>query len=130
MRRASPIRRERLAAADPGNSEWQRDLSVSHNRIGDVCRAQGNLAGALESYEAGLAIAERLAAADPGNAQWQMDLATSHVKLAEAGYSASDHYSAALAIVRTLQSSGRLAPVDAWKVQDLEERLEKTESTG
>ena len=55
-----PIR-ERLAAADPGNTEWQRDLSVSHNRIGDVRRAQGNLSGALESYEAGRAIAERLA---------------------------------------------------------------------
>jgi tetratricopeptide (TPR) repeat protein len=27
---------ERLAEADPGNAGWQRDLSVSHNKIGDV----------------------------------------------------------------------------------------------
>ena len=30
--------------------------------------AQGDLAGALEAYEAGLAIRQRLASADPGNA--------------------------------------------------------------
>jgi hypothetical protein len=38
----NPLRRrplaiaERLAKADPGNADWQRDLSVSHNTIGDV----------------------------------------------------------------------------------------------
>ena len=36
---------ERLAAADPGNAGWQRDLSVSHERIGDVLVAQGELRG-------------------------------------------------------------------------------------
>ena len=25
---------ERLAKADPGNAGWQRDLSVSHNKMG------------------------------------------------------------------------------------------------
>ena len=35
---------DRLAAADPGNAGWQRDLSVSWDRIGDVRVAQGDLA--------------------------------------------------------------------------------------
>jgi hypothetical protein len=26
----------RLAKADPGNAGWQRDLSVSYNKVGDV----------------------------------------------------------------------------------------------
>ena len=43
---------ERLAKADPGNAGWQRDLSVSHNKIGDVQRAQGNLPAALTSFQA------------------------------------------------------------------------------
>ena len=47
---------ERLAKADPGNAGWQRDLSVSHNKIGDVQQAQGDLAAALTSYQASLAI--------------------------------------------------------------------------
>ena len=42
--------RDRLAKADPGNAGWQRDLSVSYDRIGDVLVAQGNLPEALKSY--------------------------------------------------------------------------------
>jgi hypothetical protein len=68
---------ERLAQADPGNAGRQRDLSIPHERIGDVQRAQGDLAAALTSYQASLAIRERLAQADPGNAGWQRDLAVS-----------------------------------------------------
>jgi hypothetical protein len=34
---------DRLAKSDPGNAGWQRDLSVSYNKIGDVLVAQGNL---------------------------------------------------------------------------------------
>ena len=51
---ASLAIRERLARADPGNAGWQRDLSVSHERIGDVLVEQGNLTAALESYQADL----------------------------------------------------------------------------
>ena len=54
---------ERLAQADPGNAGWQRDLSVSYDRIGDVLEAQGNLPEALKSFRDGLAIRERLASA-------------------------------------------------------------------
>jgi len=32
---------ERLAEADPTNTERQRDLSISHNRLGDLTRAAG-----------------------------------------------------------------------------------------
>ncbi len=74
---------ERLAKADPGNAGWQRDLSVSHDRIGDVLRAQGNLPAALDAFNASLAIAERLAKADPGNAGWQADLAASHGRIGQ-----------------------------------------------
>ena len=68
---------ERLAKSDPGNAGWQRDLSVSYDKVGDVQVAQGDLAGALKSYRDSLAIAERLAKSDPGNAGWQRDLSVS-----------------------------------------------------
>ena len=75
---------ERLAAADPGNAEWQRDLSVSHNMIGYVLGTQGDQ-GAVPrpSFRAGLDISQRLAAADPGNAEWQRDLSVSHNKIGD-----------------------------------------------
>ena len=44
--------------------------------------AQGDLAAALTSYRASLAIRERLAAADPGNAGRQRDLALSFGRVA------------------------------------------------
>ena len=55
------------AAADPANTQWQRDLSVSHNKLGDVAVAAGDLAAARTAYQASLDIAARLAAADPAN---------------------------------------------------------------
>ena len=75
---------DRLAQADPGNAGWQRDLSVSYDRVGDVLVAQGNLPEALKSYRDDLAIADRLAKLDPGNAGWQRDLSVSYAKLAVA----------------------------------------------
>ena len=62
--RTSPKR----AGADPGNAGWQRDLSVSWDRLGEVRQSQGDLAGALAAYEASHAIAE-LGAVGPGQRQ-------------------------------------------------------------
>jgi hypothetical protein len=63
-----------LAAADPANTGWQRDLSVGHNKLGDVASAAGDLAAARAAYQASLDIAVELAAADPANTGWQRDL--------------------------------------------------------
>jgi hypothetical protein len=74
---------DRLAKADAGNAGWQRDLSVSYNKIGDVLKDQGNLPEALKSVRDGLAIADRLAKADAGNAGWQRDLSVSYNKIGD-----------------------------------------------
>ena len=65
---------ERLAAADPANTGWQRDLSVSRNKLGDVAADAGDLTAARDHYQAALDIRVTLAAADPANTQWQRDL--------------------------------------------------------
>ena len=75
--------REALAARDPANTQWQRDLSVSHDRIGDVLVAQGDGPGALAAYRKSLAIAEALAARDPANTEWQRDLSVSHNRIGD-----------------------------------------------
>jgi tetratricopeptide (TPR) repeat protein len=86
---------DRRAQSDPGNADWQQDLSVSHTGIGDVQMAQDNLPAALTSYQAGLAIAERLAQSDPGNAGWQRDLSVSYDRVGNA-QQAQDNLPAAL----------------------------------
>jgi len=59
------------ADADPSNTEWQRDLSVSHNGLGDVAQAAGDLTAARTAYQASLDIRTRLTAGDPTNTLWQ-----------------------------------------------------------
>ncbi len=73
----------RLAARDPDNAEWQRDLSVSYDRIGDISAARGDRDGALKAYKDGLEIGKKLAARDPGNAEWQRDLSVSYDRIGD-----------------------------------------------
>jgi Flp pilus assembly protein TadD len=58
-----------LAAGDPSNTEWQRDLSVSYHNLGDVAFDQGKLADAARNYSGGLAITKTLTAGDPNNTE-------------------------------------------------------------
>ena len=51
----------KLAEADKGNTEWQRDISVSLNKLGDLKLRAGDAAGAVAAYEESLAIARKLA---------------------------------------------------------------------
>ena len=74
---------EAATKADPENAEWQRDLSVSYDKVGNVLVAQGQLPDALKAYRDSLAIAERLAKADPGNAGRQRDLSVSYNKVGD-----------------------------------------------
>jgi tetratricopeptide (TPR) repeat protein len=47
---------------------------VSYNKVGDVLKEQGDLAGALKSYRDSLTIMQRLVSIDGSNTQWRGDL--------------------------------------------------------
>ena len=68
---------ERLAASDPANAAWQRDLFYSYYVMGDLFTRQDQLRDALSMLEKSLQIAERLAASDPTNATWEKDVRVS-----------------------------------------------------
>ena len=105
---------ETLAARDPANTEWQRDLSVSHDRIGNVLVAQGDRVAALAAFRKGLAIRETLAARDPANTGWQVDLAVSSAKLgsheALPANERRQHLQRGLRLLEALAEAERLAP--------------------
>jgi tetratricopeptide (TPR) repeat protein len=113
---------ERLARQDPANADWQRDLSISHERIGAIRQAQGDMAGARESYEAYQAMAERLARQDPTNADWQRNLSISHEKIGDIRQAQGDlagaleSYEADMAIAERL---ARQDPANAEWQRDL-----------
>ena len=68
----------------PANAGWQRDLSVSHNKVGEVLHAQGDLAGALARVSGQPGNPRDAGAAPiPANAGWQRDLSVSHEKVGD-----------------------------------------------
>jgi tetratricopeptide (TPR) repeat protein len=72
---------QRLMAGDPGNTDWQHDLSVSYDKFGNMAVAQGKLAEAAQAYGDSLAIRQQLTAGDPNNTQWQHNLSVSYEQL-------------------------------------------------
>ena len=66
---------ERWSKIDPQNQEWQRELSVSYEFIGDVLMARGNWTDSLKYFQDGLAVADRLAKSDPDNRGYAHGLA-------------------------------------------------------
>jgi tetratricopeptide (TPR) repeat protein len=94
----------RLVAREPDNSGWQRELSVSYEKLGNLAMAVGDIAAARQRYKASLGIRERLAAHEVDNAEWQRDLSVSHEKLGNLAMAVGDiatarqHYKASLGI--------------------------------
>jgi tetratricopeptide (TPR) repeat protein len=104
---------ERLAAAHRGHAEWQRDLSISYNKVGDILLQQGQLKEALKSYRDSLAIRERLATADPSNLQWQSDLQIAIVKVGSLAYNFVLNGNFAIALECADQAIS-LTPAQIW----------------
>jgi tetratricopeptide (TPR) repeat protein len=73
----------RLAAANPGNAQWQHDLSVSYARIGDVRFARGELSLAREAFERSLTIRQSLADLDVRNGDLWFGVAGCHNRLGD-----------------------------------------------
>src|SRR5262249_56059907 len=100
----------------------QRDVGVSHNRMGDVLFAQGAADQALASYRASLAVLERLAASDPGNSVGQRDVAVTHSKIAAACEKLGDIAQALTAVraARAIMAAlAAAAPGNAQYARDL-----------
>jgi tetratricopeptide (TPR) repeat protein len=117
MRAAEAFQRAQRVATDrtetdPHNTEWQRDLSVSHDRIGDVRQAQGDLPGALDFYDKGLKIAVQLADTDPDNTERQRDLSISHERIGDVRRAQGGLPGALDAYNKSLEIRARLATLD------------------
>ena len=105
-----------LTALDPGNTEWQRDLSVSYNKLGDMAVAQGKLDEAERVYGDGLAIPKKLAAGDPGNTQWQRDLVYSLFQISKLQAQQKNWPDAIANVEACLKTSERLSQLDRSNV--------------
>src|ERR1035441_5383084 len=109
----------RLAAQDPGNACWQRELAVAHSKVGGVFEAQGKLAQALAAFREFLAILGRVAAQDPSNAGWQRELAVAHSKVGSVLQAQGKLTEAQAELEARMQINSRLVELDksnaAWQ---------------
>ena len=104
---------ERLAARDPANTSWQRELAVAHSQVGVVAQARGDLTAADQAYTQYLAISERLAALDPANTDWQQNLAVAHAGSGDVAQARGDLTAADQAYTQYLghlRTAGRAGP--------------------
>jgi hypothetical protein len=74
---------DRLAKADPGNTGWQRDLSLSYAHFAYAFRNADDKAKALDALRQGRAIMVGLTGLSPDNAVWKRDLAWFDGQIAE-----------------------------------------------
>ena len=62
---------------------YQRDVSVSYNKLADLASEAGQGEQAQALYRQALTIREALAAAEPGNTTYQRDVSISYERLAD-----------------------------------------------
>ena len=107
-KRCFEISKERVDAF-PSNTDAQRELSVSYNRLGDLEKAAGNAAAAREWYEKALEIYERLAKAMPENVDAQRNLSISYECLGDLEKAAGNAAAARVWYEKALEIRKRLA---------------------
>jgi serine/threonine protein kinase/tetratricopeptide (TPR) repeat protein len=103
--------------ANPDSVEAQRDLSVSHEKLGDVYLRLGDSQAALDSYKKALEIDQRLADADKASAQAQRDLSVSLSKLGNVYLRLWDSQAALDSYQKALEVRQRLADADKTSAQ-------------
>jgi len=101
-----------LTTLDPSHTEWQRDLSVSHNKVGEMYQKTGDNESALKAYEDGLAIAKKLSELDPSHTEWQRDLSVSLEKTGDVYLETGNKSLALKSYQEMLEVSKKLAELD------------------
>jgi hypothetical protein len=123
--RARFVIAERLANADPNNASWQRDLAVSHSKLGEVFAKQGDVEKVLVEYRAALSIVERLIAMDPTRVQWRIDAIEFHRALALHGDEPAIRFVFIASALRDLQGKVGLTAEHAEWLAEAERELAK-----
>ena len=103
---------EKLAAADPGNIELQRDLTIGLTRIGAILAVTGKRAEALVSFRRAAVILEGLAAREPDKLLWQADLGASYSRIGMALADSGESDAALAAYQQSLKIREKLAAAE------------------
>ncbi len=92
------------------NFQWDRNLAIALERLGQVMVVEGDHGGAETYFRKAFRISESLVAFDPSNRAWRLDLAVGHGTIADVleargrGDAALDEYRQSLEILEKLDS--------------------------
>lgn len=98
---------------DQENVDWQRDLAVSYQSLGDTYKDQGDLSAALDAYSKMLKTIESLVESDPGNGNWQHDLSICYQKMGHVHKAQGDMLLSQVAYMSSFKIAEILANYDA-----------------
>ncbi|HEY5743792.1 MAG TPA: tetratricopeptide repeat protein, partial [Terrimicrobiaceae bacterium] len=73
----------KLAAQHPAEAEWQYNLALSDQQIGNVLAAEGDLMKAFEAYEESMEKLQALVDQEKENSLWQRDLSVALEKVGD-----------------------------------------------
>lgn len=85
---------KQLAKAEPGNTEWQSNLSTQYNLIGDLYSVLGDWDAAEIAYLTAFSVSKQLAQAEPDETKWQRDLSISYGSLGKIAFARGDFQAA------------------------------------
>ena len=103
---------KKLAARDPANTEWQRDLIGQLQQNRRRAAGPGGAAGGPQLLPAKPADREKLAARDPANTEWQRDLSVSYDKIGDVQRAQGDLSAALSSYQQSLHIAEKLAARD------------------
>src|SRR5712692_290730 len=103
---------EILAEAEPDRADYQRDLSVSYSKLGDLMRGLGRGEEARSLYTRTLEMRERLAEAEPDRADYQRHLSVSYNRLGDLMRALGRGEEARSLFTRALEMRERLAEAE------------------
>jgi hypothetical protein len=73
--RAQAIERE-LIRRDPKTLEFQSDLAMICQKLGDILRSEDHIPEALDSYRECVSLTDKLVKDDPSNSEWATEFAS------------------------------------------------------
>ena len=115
---------EKLAAADPGRPDWQRDLAISNERLGDMHANNGNDTGARSAFERALAIYAGLVERNPDDLASLVNSVLPRLRLATLDPArARNHLEQALSILQPLAAADRLDAMRRNWIPGIESQL-------
>ena len=103
---------ERLSIKDPGDSNWQGELSLCHRRIGEACEALGDSAQALAEFQKSLDSAQSLAARAPSDTRWREQLLASQLKIGDVRWAQAERIKALDAYQAAVETAEELVKAD------------------